>query len=94
MPEPLDRVRVVDPTTTVSGPLGTMIPTDQDADLVEVEAPGVGDHSRRMATRRGGFSASPLNNNRSKRSMALKLKNPDGVAALLTCGAAHSGEDG
>jgi len=82
MPGPLDGVRVIDLTTMVSGPLGAMILADQGADVIKVEAPGVGDHSRHVATRRGGFSASFLNNNRNKRSIALDLKHADGLAAL------------
>ena len=73
MPGPLDGVRVIDLTTMVSGPLGAMILADQGADVIKVEAPGGGDHSRHVATRRGGFSASFLNNNRNKRSVALNL---------------------
>jgi crotonobetainyl-CoA:carnitine CoA-transferase CaiB-like acyl-CoA transferase len=82
MPGPLDGVRIIDLTTMVSGPLGAMILADQGADVIKIEAPGIGDHSRHVATRRGGFSASFLNNNRNKRSVALDLKHPDGLAAL------------
>jgi crotonobetainyl-CoA:carnitine CoA-transferase CaiB-like acyl-CoA transferase len=83
MPGPLDGVRVIDLTAMISGPLGAMILADQGADVIKVEAPGIGDHSRHVATRRGGFSASFLNNNRNKRSIALDLKHPDGLAALM-----------
>ena len=82
MPGPLDGVRVIDLTTMVSGPLGAMILADQGADVIKVEAPGTGDHSRHVATRRGGFSASFLNNNRNKRSIALDLKHAEGLTAL------------
>ncbi len=82
MPGPLDGVRVIDLTGMISGPLGAMILADQGADVVKVEVPGSGDHSRHVATRRGGFSASFLNNNRNKRSIALNLKIPEGRAAL------------
>ena len=82
MPGPLDGVRVIDLTSMVSGPLGAMVLADQGADVIKVEPPGTGDHSREMATRRGGFSASFLNNNRNKRSVVLDLKQAEGVAAL------------
>jgi crotonobetainyl-CoA:carnitine CoA-transferase CaiB-like acyl-CoA transferase len=83
MPGPLDGIRIIDLTSMVSGPLGTMILADQGADVIKVENPRGGDHSRQVATRRGGFSASFLNNNRNKRSIALDLKQPDGIAALM-----------
>lgn len=75
MPGPLDGVRVLELSTMISGPLGAMLLADQGADVIKVESPG-GDHARGMATRRGGFSASFLNNNRNKRSIVLDLKHP------------------
>ncbi|GAB4231313.1 MAG: CoA transferase [Kiloniellaceae bacterium] len=81
MPGPLDGFRVVDLTTMVSGPLGSMILADQGADVVKVEMPQGGDHTRQVATRRNGYSASFLNNNRNKRSIALDLKTPEGLEA-------------
>ena len=80
---PLEGYRIVDLTTMISGPLATMLLADQGADVVKVETPGGGDHTRAAANRRGGFSASFLNNNRNKRSIALDLKQTEGVAALL-----------
>ena len=81
MPGPLDGFKVIDLTSMISGPLATRTLADQGADVIKVEAPG-GDHARHVATRRGGFSASFVNNNRNKRSIVLNLKNPDGLAAL------------
>lgn len=83
MAGPLEGYRIVDLTTMISGPLATMLLADQGADVVKVESPGGGDHTRAAANRRGGFSASFLNNNRNKRSIALDLKQSEGVAALL-----------
>ncbi len=83
MPGPLHGYRVVDLTSNVSGPLATMILADQGADVIKVEAPDGGDHTRAAANRRAGFSASFLNNNRNKRSIVLDLKKPAAVQALL-----------
>lgn len=83
MAGPLDGVRVIEMTTMVSGPLTAMILADQGADVVKVETPKGGDHARHVATRRGGFSASFLNNNRNKRSIALDVKQPAGREACL-----------
>ena len=65
----------------ISGPLATRTLGDQGADVIKVEAPS-GDHARHVATRRGGFSASFVNNNRNKRSIVLNLKNSDGLETL------------
>jgi crotonobetainyl-CoA:carnitine CoA-transferase CaiB-like acyl-CoA transferase len=67
----------------ISGPLATMILADQGADVIKVENPDGGDHTRAGNNRRADFSASFLNNNRNKRSLALDLKQPDARAALL-----------
>jgi crotonobetainyl-CoA:carnitine CoA-transferase CaiB-like acyl-CoA transferase len=78
MPEPFAGIRILDLTSMISGPLATMTLADQGADVIKVEAPGEGDHARVVTTRRGGFSASFLNNNRNKRSVVLDLKQPLG----------------
>jgi crotonobetainyl-CoA:carnitine CoA-transferase CaiB-like acyl-CoA transferase len=83
MSGPLSGYRVLDLTAMISGPLATMILGDQGADVVKIERPDGGDHVRRAANRRGGFSASFVNNNRNKRSLAIDLKQPRGRALLL-----------
>lgn len=89
MPGPLHGYRVVDLTSMVSGPSATMLLADQGADVIKVENPQGGDHTRAAANRRGGYSASFLNNNRNKRSIVLDLKTPGGAEVLqrLTAGA-------
>src|SRR3954470_989073 len=82
MPGPLNGYRIVDLTSNVSGPLATMILADQGADVIKVEAPGGGDSTRSGANRRGGFTASFLNNKRNKRSIVLDLKHPAALDAL------------
>ncbi|MEX2479843.1 MAG: CoA transferase [Gammaproteobacteria bacterium] len=83
MPGPLHGYRIVDMTSMISGPLATMILGDQGADVIKVENPDGGDHVRRGGNRHGGFAANFVNNNRNKRSIAIDLKQPRGVAALL-----------
>ena len=83
MPGPLHGYRIVDLTSMISGPLATMILADQGADVIKVENPDGGDHTRAANNQRNGFSASFLNNNRNKRSLALDLKNPAAREALL-----------
>ena len=82
MPGPLHGFRILDLSAVISGPYGTMILADQGADVIKVEPPGRGDFTRAAGNRKGGMSASFLNNNRNKRSIALDLRHPDGVAAL------------
>jgi crotonobetainyl-CoA:carnitine CoA-transferase CaiB-like acyl-CoA transferase len=82
MPGPMNGYRVVDLTSMVSGPSATMLLADQGADVIKVENPQGGDHTRAAANRRDGYSASFLNNNRNKRSIVLDLKTPGGVEAL------------
>jgi crotonobetainyl-CoA:carnitine CoA-transferase CaiB-like acyl-CoA transferase len=83
MPGPLDGIRIIDVTSMVSGPSCTMLLADQGADVIKVENPNGGDHTRAAANRRGGFSASFLNNNRNKRSVALNLKDGRALEAFL-----------
>jgi len=82
MPGQLHGYRVVDLTSMVSGPQATMLLADQGGDVIKVENPQGGDHTRAAANRRGGFSASFLNNNRNKRSIVLDLKAEVGADVL------------
>jgi crotonobetainyl-CoA:carnitine CoA-transferase CaiB-like acyl-CoA transferase len=79
---PLAGVRVLDLTSMISGPTATLMLADQGADVIKVENPKGGDHTRRVSTRQNGFSAAFLNNNRNKKSVTLDFKNPSNVAAL------------
>ncbi|HUN50427.1 MAG TPA: CoA transferase [Candidatus Sulfotelmatobacter sp.] len=82
MPGPLHGFRILDLSAVVSGPYGTMILADQGADVIKVEPPGRGDFTRSAGNKSGGESAAFLNNNRNKRSIALDLRHPDGVAVV------------
>jgi len=83
MSGPLTGYRIVDLSAMVSGPLATMILADQGAEVIKIENPKGGDYTRGVSNRHGGFSASFLNNNRNKRSVALNLKDPRGRELLL-----------
>jgi crotonobetainyl-CoA:carnitine CoA-transferase CaiB-like acyl-CoA transferase len=76
---PLAGIRIIDLTSMLSGPWATMILADQSADVIKVEEPRLGDHTRSYGNQRNGFSASFLNLNRNKRSVAIDLKTPQGV---------------
>ena len=78
MPGPLDGVRVIDFTTMIAGPYGTMILADQGADVIKVEAPRRSDHVRRAGYAQRDFSAAFLNNNRNKRSITVDAKTEAG----------------
>ncbi len=79
MSGPLQGVRILDLSAMISGPTTTLLMADQGADVIKVENPRGGDHPRMVSTSRNGFTASFVNNNRNKRSLALNLKDPRGV---------------
>lgn len=82
MAGPLEGVKILDMTSMISGPMTTLILADQGAEVIKVENPNHGDHTRLVSTRRGGYSASFLNNNRNKKSVAIDLKSERGIASL------------
>ncbi len=73
MPGPLAGIRILDVSAILSGPLATMLLADQGAEVIKVEAPGIGDLLRLGPFRRGGVSAFFANANRGKRSIVLDL---------------------
>jgi crotonobetainyl-CoA:carnitine CoA-transferase CaiB-like acyl-CoA transferase len=76
---PLAGVRVVDLSRVLAGPYATMTLADLGADVVKVEHPRGGDETRSWGPPfAGGESAYFLSVNRSKRSVALDLKDPEG----------------
>ncbi len=77
MPGPLSGYRVVDLTTMISGPMATGLLGDQGADVIKVEAPGLGDLVRHLGTPREGITATFASTNRNKRSIVLDLKAAD-----------------
>ena len=82
MSGPLAGYRVIELTNMLTGPWATSLLGDQGADVIKIEVPGVGDHTRSVGARRGGLSVNFLNINRSKRSITLNLKNNDATDIL------------
>src|SRR6516165_185591 len=74
---PLDGVRVVEFSHMVMGPTCGLSLGDLGADVIKVEPPGRGDNTRRLPGAGAGFF---ITFNRNKRSVALDLANPAGLA--------------
>ncbi len=82
-PTTLAGLRVLDLTRNFAGPYCTMTLGDLGADVVKVEAPGIGDDTRSWAPPTWhGISTSYLAANRNKRSIAVDLDHPDGAAIV------------
>ena len=81
-PHPLDGVRVVDFSHFIAGPFATMILADLGAEVIKVEAPGRGDDLRRYPPMHPQLDqGAPFAwSNRNKKSVALDLKAPEGLA--------------
>ena len=84
MASALSGLRVIDASQVMAGPYCAMLLADQGADVVKVEPPDVGDATRRSLgeIQPWGESAAFLAVNRNKRSIALDLKHPDGLAVF------------
>ncbi|MBX3060635.1 MAG: CoA transferase [Anaerolineae bacterium] len=85
----LDGIRVIDLTRVLAGPYCTMMLGDLGADVIKIEAPGLGDDTRQWgppftqtADGRRGEAAYFLAANRNKRSMTLNLKSAKGLEIL------------
>jgi crotonobetainyl-CoA:carnitine CoA-transferase CaiB-like acyl-CoA transferase len=79
----LQRLRVVDLSSHLSGPYCAMLLADHGADVIKVERPGKGDDARGMPPFVGGESAPFMIWNRNKRSVVIDLKTESGKAQLL-----------
>ena len=77
MDGPLKNLLVVDLTRVLVGPYCTMILSDLGARVIKVEAPEIGDDSRKFGPFSDDYSAYFMSLNRGKESIALNLKNSD-----------------
>ncbi|MBS29405.1 MAG: carnitine dehydratase [Alphaproteobacteria bacterium] len=78
----LDGIRVLDFTTMMAGPYCTRQLADLGAEIIKIEAPG-GEQNRRAAPIRDGESAVYGHLNCGKHSLAIDLKNPEGLRIAL-----------
>jgi len=79
----LSGIRVVELTEALAGPYAAMLLGDLGADVIKVERPGVGDHSRTWGPPFVGTeSAYFLAANRNKRSLTLNYDHPTGAEIL------------
>lgn len=79
----LSGIRVLDVSQVLAGPYAAMLLGDMGADVIKVEAPGHGDHSRQMAPRISDeLSGAFLAVNRNKRGISLDLKQEKGGAVF------------
>ena len=77
MDGPLKNLLVLDLTRVLVGPYCTMMLSDLGARVIKVEAPEVGDDSRKFGPFIENYSAYFMSLNRGKESIALNLKNTD-----------------
>ncbi len=83
MSGPLHGYKIIELTSTVSGPVAGMILGDQGADIVKIEPPMIGDLARHMGDIRNGMSAMYATLNRNKRSLVLDLKDAADMEIFL-----------
>ena len=76
---PLDGIRIVDWTVWQQGPVASAMLGDLGADVIKIEERERGDGGRAMLAFDDGKSPYWEMNNRNKRSLAIDLKNPEGV---------------
>ncbi len=76
----LDGIRIIDFTANIAGPAATALLSDMGAEVIKVEKPGIGDDARLFPPYVNGFSAPFIVMNRSKKSVVIDMKKPEGVA--------------
>src|SRR5579864_8892704 len=79
---PLDDITVIALEHAVAGPFCTRQLADLGARVIKIERPGVGDFARSYDERVRGLASHFVWANRSKESLTLDVKHPDGSAIL------------
>ena len=79
-----DGVKVLDMSLNIAAPAAASSLGDFGADVIKVERPVCGDDTRMVYPQLDGFSFSSWWFNRSKRSITIDLKDPDGIAIIKT----------
>ncbi len=79
---PYQGVKIIDLSTVIAGPMAATLLAEQGADVIKVEAQGMGDIGRYLGSSRNGMSSCFHLANRGKRSIAIDLKKERGVAVL------------
>jgi len=81
--KPLQGLRVIDLTQAMAAPFCTMNLADMGAEVIKVEAPGEGESMRQLGrAQKNGHSGTFMTMNRNKRSLAVDLKQPEGVELI------------
>lgn len=78
----LDGLVVLDLSRYIAGPTASMMLADQGAEVIKVEPVPLGDPSRQSGPFDQGHSVYFMSANRNKRSLALDLRSPSGMAAI------------
>ncbi|MDE4192195.1 CaiB/BaiF CoA transferase family protein [Phaeobacter gallaeciensis] len=76
---PLAGIKVLDFSRILSGPYASMVLADLGAEVVKVEPVGSGDETRNFPPFKGPLSHYFISLNRSKKSITLDLKSPEGA---------------
>src|SRR5260221_2619054 len=76
---PLAGLRVLEFTQAIMGPSARLVLADLGADVIKVEPAPDGDPTRKLTDFAAGFFC---NFNRTKRSIAVDIKNPDGLGLV------------
>ena len=76
---PLAGIKVLDFSRILSGPYASMVLADLGAEVVKVEPVGTGDETRNFPPFKGPLSHYYIALNRSKQSITLDLKTPEGA---------------